>query len=103
MNNLLPGAKKSIPYVADTGTLHIFCLEVKVGLFWACSNIHVESGRVEQGTRWYGWVATLVDAIVQKFRAYILESDKGIEVITYLLAYFFDIKDKPRETILIPK
>ena len=103
MNNLLPGAKKSVPYVTDAGTLHIIYFCVEVGLFWVYSNIHVENGGVEQGTPWYVWVTTLDDAIVQKFRAYIFESDKGIEVITYLLAYFLDIKDKPREIIFIPR
>lgn len=33
MNNLLPGAKKSVPYVADAGTLHIICFCVEVGSF----------------------------------------------------------------------
>lgn len=33
MNNLLPGAKKSVPYVTDAGTLHIIYFCVEVGLF----------------------------------------------------------------------
>lgn len=31
----------------------------------------------------------------QKFRAYLLDSDKGMDVMAYLLCYGLEIKDKP--------
>lgn len=61
----------------------------------------MENGGIEQGAHGYVLSDHLVDAIIQKFRAYILESDKGVEIITYLLAYFLDIKDKPREHVFL--
>ena len=35
--------------------------------------------------------------INQKFRAYILESDRSMDLVAYLLCYCLEIKDKPRE------
>lgn len=31
----------------------------------------------------------------QKFRAYLLDSEKGMDVMAYLLCYGLEIKDKP--------
>lgn len=33
--------------------------------------------------------------MLQKFRAYLLESDKAVDVLAYLLCYSLEIKDKP--------
>lgn len=35
----------------------------------------------------------------QKFRAYLLDSDKTTDVLAYLLCYGLDIKDKPRTSL----
>lgn len=35
----------------------------------------------------------------QKFRAYLLDSDKATDVLAYLLCYGLDIKDKPRTSL----
>jgi hypothetical protein len=32
----------------------------------------------------------------QKFRAYLLDSDKAVDVLAHLLCYGLEIKDKPR-------
>jgi len=32
---------------------------------------------------------------LQKFRAYLLEQDKSMDILAYLLCYFLDIKDRP--------
>lgn len=37
--------------------------------------------------------------IFQKFRAYLLDSDKAADVLAYLLCYGLDIKDKPRKSL----
>lgn len=36
---------------------------------------------------------------LQKFRAYLLDSDKATDVLAYLLCYALDIKDKPRTSV----
>ncbi|KAF7968571.1 hypothetical protein HWV62_30117 [Athelia sp. TMB] len=61
VNNLLPGAKKSIPYISDT-----------VIFLWKMLELN------------------------KKFRLYVLETEKGTDIVAYLLAYFIDIKDKPQ-------
>ncbi|KZP20792.1 hypothetical protein FIBSPDRAFT_919775 [Athelia psychrophila] len=61
VNNLLPGAKKSIPYISDT-----------VIFLWKMLELN------------------------KKFRLYVLESEKGTDIVAYVLAYFIDIKDKPQ-------
>jgi hypothetical protein len=32
---------------------------------------------------------------LQKFRAYLLEQEKSMDILAYLLCYFLEIKDKP--------
>ena len=32
---------------------------------------------------------------VQKFRTYLLEQDKSMDILAYFLCYFLEIKDKP--------
>jgi hypothetical protein len=35
----------------------------------------------------------------QKFRLYLLDSDKAMDIVAYLLCYGLDIKDKPRKRL----
>ena len=37
----------------------------------------------------------------QKFRAYVLDSEKAVDILVYLLCYGLEIKDKPRESLHI--
>ena len=37
----------------------------------------------------------------QKFRAYLLDSDKAMDVLAYLLCYSLEIKDKPGKLLLV--
>lgn len=60
MNNILPGARKSVPYVADN-----------ILLFWKMIELN------------------------KKFRAYVLDSDRAMDLIAYFLCYNLEIKDKP--------
>ncbi|KII88756.1 hypothetical protein PLICRDRAFT_41986 [Plicaturopsis crispa FD-325 SS-3] len=62
INNLLPGAKKSIPYVTET-----------IIFLWKMIELN------------------------KKFRAYVLESDKAVDIVAYLLCYSLEIKDKPQQ------
>ncbi|KAF8212473.1 high-temperature-induced dauer-formation protein-domain-containing protein [Mycena galopus ATCC 62051] len=62
MNILLPGAKKSVPYINET-----------VIFFWKMIELN------------------------KKFRAYLLESDKSMDVVAYLLCYALEIKDRPHQ------
>ncbi|KAJ7752084.1 high-temperature-induced dauer-formation protein-domain-containing protein [Mycena metata] len=62
MNNLLPGAKKSVPYINET-----------VILFWKMIELN------------------------KKFRGYLLESEKSMDLVAYLLCYALEIKDKPHQ------
>ncbi|KAG2364450.1 high-temperature-induced dauer-formation protein-domain-containing protein [Suillus spraguei] len=61
-NNLLPGSRKSVPYVPET-----------IVLFWKIIELN------------------------KKFRAYLLDSDKAVDVLAYLLCYSLEIKDKPQQ------
>ncbi|KAF5370556.1 hypothetical protein D9758_001832 [Tetrapyrgos nigripes] len=61
-NNILPGARKSIPYVAEN-----------IIFFWKMIELN------------------------KKFRSYLLESDKSMELVAYLLCYNLEIKDKPQQ------
>ncbi|KAG2146949.1 high-temperature-induced dauer-formation protein-domain-containing protein [Suillus bovinus] len=61
-NNLLPGSRKSVPYVPET-----------IVLFWKIVELN------------------------KKFRAYLLDSDKTVDVLAYLLCYSLEIKDKPQQ------
>ncbi|KAI0033263.1 high-temperature-induced dauer-formation protein-domain-containing protein [Vararia minispora EC-137] len=60
--NLLPGARKSVPYISET-----------IILTWKMIELN------------------------KKFRAYLLEKDKSMDIISYLLCYFLEIKDKPQQ------
>ncbi|EGN94259.1 hypothetical protein SERLA73DRAFT_114402 [Serpula lacrymans var. lacrymans S7.3] len=62
MNNVLPGARKSIPYVPEA-----------IVLFWKMIELN------------------------KKFRAYVLDSDKAVDILAYLLCYSLEIKDKPQQ------
>ncbi|KAF7304736.1 hypothetical protein MKEN_01187700 [Mycena kentingensis (nom. inval.)] len=66
MNNLLPGAKKPVPYMNET-----------VIFFWKMIELN------------------------KKFRAYLFESDKCMDIIGYLLCYALEIKDKPHQHGLV--
>lgn len=96
VNNLLPGAKKSIPYISDTGMLALWYhsnISDQVG-----SYIPLEDAGIEQGTRAVEFIMIVSNnSFLQKFRLYVLESEKGTDIVAYVLAYFIDIKDKPRE------
>lgn len=37
----------------------------------------------------------------KKFRAYLLDSDKAVDILAYLLCYSLEIKDKPRALSLV--
>ena len=37
--------------------------------------------------------------MIQKFRSFVLESDKGMDLVAYLLCYGLEIKDKPGECL----
>ncbi|KAJ7684956.1 high-temperature-induced dauer-formation protein-domain-containing protein [Mycena polygramma] len=62
MNILLPGARKSVPYINET-----------VIFFWKIIELN------------------------KKFRGYLLESDKSMDLVAYLLCYALEIKDKPHQ------
>ncbi|KAH7915968.1 high-temperature-induced dauer-formation protein-domain-containing protein [Hygrophoropsis aurantiaca] len=61
-NDLLPGSRKSVPYVPEA-----------VIFFWKVTELN------------------------KKFRAYLLDSDKVIDILAYLLCYALEIKDKPQQ------
>ncbi|KAI9463392.1 high-temperature-induced dauer-formation protein-domain-containing protein [Russula earlei] len=60
INNVLPGSRKSVPYIVDT-----------IILFWKMIELN------------------------KKFRAYLLEKDKSMDILAYVINYFLEIKDKP--------
>ncbi|KAF9264896.1 hypothetical protein L218DRAFT_925592 [Marasmius fiardii PR-910] len=60
MNNILPGARKSVPYVAEN-----------MLFFWKMIELN------------------------KKFRTYVLDSDRAMDLIAYLLCYNLEVKDKP--------
>ncbi|KAJ6623397.1 high-temperature-induced dauer-formation protein-domain-containing protein [Mycena sp. CBHHK59/15] len=62
MNNLLPGARKSVPYINET-----------IIFFWKMIELN------------------------KKFRSFLLESDKSMDLVAYLLCYALEIKDKPHQ------
>ncbi|KAJ7098145.1 high-temperature-induced dauer-formation protein-domain-containing protein [Mycena belliarum] len=62
MNNLLPGARKSVPYINET-----------VIFFWKMIELN------------------------KKFRGFLLESDKAMDLVAYLLCYALEIKDKAHQ------
>ncbi|KAJ7285605.1 high-temperature-induced dauer-formation protein-domain-containing protein [Mycena rebaudengoi] len=62
MNNLLPGARKSVPYINET-----------VIFLWKMIELN------------------------RKFRAFVLESERSMDVVAYLLCYALEIKDKPHQ------
>ncbi|KAJ7470526.1 high-temperature-induced dauer-formation protein-domain-containing protein [Mycena latifolia] len=62
MNILLPGARKSVPYINET-----------VIFFWKMIELN------------------------KKFRAFLLDSDKAMDLVAYLLCYALEIKDKPHQ------
>ncbi|VDB97691.1 unnamed protein product [Peniophora sp. CBMAI 1063] len=62
INNVLPGARKSVPYIPET-----------ILLFWKMIELN------------------------KKFRVYLLEQEKSMDIVCYLLCYFLEIKDKPQQ------
>ncbi|KAN0141309.1 High-temperature-induced dauer-formation domain containing protein [Lactarius tabidus] len=62
INNMLPGSRRSVPYVVET-----------IILFWKMIELN------------------------KKFRSYLLEQDKSMDVLVYLLCYFLEVKDKPEQ------
>ncbi|KAI0362682.1 hypothetical protein OH77DRAFT_1500300 [Trametes cingulata] len=62
LHGLLPGSKKSVPYMVEA-----------VIFLWKMLELN------------------------KKFRAYLLDSEKGMDVMAYLLCYGLEIKDKPEQ------
>lgn len=62
INNMLPGSRRSVPYVVET-----------IILFWKMIELN------------------------KKFRSYLLEQDKSMDVLVYLLCYFLEIREKPEQ------
>ncbi|EIW60587.1 uncharacterized protein TRAVEDRAFT_119582 [Trametes versicolor FP-101664 SS1] len=62
LHGLLPGSKKSVPYMVEA-----------VVFLWKMLELN------------------------KKFRAYLLDSDKGMDIMAYLLCYGLEIKDKPEQ------
>ncbi|RXW24176.1 hypothetical protein EST38_g1654 [Candolleomyces aberdarensis] len=62
MNNLLPGARKPVPYVHEA-----------ILFFWKMIELN------------------------KKFQKYVLESDKCMDLVGYLLSYCVEVKDKPHQ------
>ncbi|OBZ75188.1 Hid-1 family protein P27G11.12 [Grifola frondosa] len=62
VNNLLPGSRKSVPYIVET-----------IAFFWKIIELN------------------------KKFRAYVLDSDRAMDILAYLLCYGIEIKDKPEQ------
>ena len=54
----------------------------------------LENDRAEQG---WALVSFLPQSLtkLQKFRAYVLDSDSSLDILGYLLCYGLEIKDKP--------
>ncbi|KAI0060891.1 hypothetical protein BV25DRAFT_1806699 [Artomyces pyxidatus] len=62
INNLLPGSRRSVPYIVDT-----------IIFLWKMVELN------------------------KKFRLYLLDQDKAMDILAYLLCYFLEIKDKPQQ------
>ncbi|KAI0303392.1 high-temperature-induced dauer-formation protein-domain-containing protein [Multifurca ochricompacta] len=62
INNMLPGSRRSVPYIVDT-----------IILFWKMIELN------------------------KKFRAYLLEQEKSMDILAYLLCLFLETKDKPEQ------
>ncbi|KIK59645.1 hypothetical protein GYMLUDRAFT_44080 [Collybiopsis luxurians FD-317 M1] len=62
MNNILPGARRSTPFIAEN-----------VIFFWKMIELN------------------------KRFRAYVLDSDQGTDLVAYILCYSLEIKDKPQQ------
>ncbi|KAK7043695.1 hypothetical protein VNI00_008306 [Paramarasmius palmivorus] len=62
MNNILPGARKSVPYIAEN-----------ILFFWKMIELN------------------------KKFRAYVLDSEKAMDLVAFMLCYNLEIKDKPQQ------
>ncbi|KAL0567514.1 hypothetical protein V5O48_014482 [Marasmius crinis-equi] len=61
-NNILPGARKSMPYVTEN-----------IIFLWKMIELN------------------------KKFRAYVLDSERAMDLIAYLLCYNLEVKDKPQQ------
>ncbi|KAI0078173.1 hypothetical protein K474DRAFT_1683933 [Panus rudis PR-1116 ss-1] len=62
MSNLLPGSRKSVPYMLET-----------IIFFWKMIDLN------------------------KKFRAYVVDSDKAMDIMAYLMCYGLEIKDKTEQ------
>ncbi|KAI0340618.1 hypothetical protein BDW22DRAFT_1360028 [Trametopsis cervina] len=62
IHNLLPGSRKSVPYIAEA-----------VIFFWKMIELN------------------------KKFRAHLLDSERAMDILAYLLCYGLEIKDKPEQ------
>ncbi|KAI6038982.1 high-temperature-induced dauer-formation protein-domain-containing protein [Pisolithus marmoratus] len=78
-NNILPGSKKSIPYIPET-----------IILFWKM----IELNKVCFGKNLLGYSDEMFS---QKFRAYVLDSDGAMDILAYLFSYGLEIKDRPQQ------
>lgn len=63
------------------------------------SDLPLENAGVEQGLH-FVVIRTIVSnkLLPQKYRLFVLESEKGTDIVAYVLAFFIDIKDKPRKS-----
>ena len=97
INNMLPGSRRSVPYIVDTSECGWpFCGTCPdrglVILFWKM----IELNKVRGSDH----IPTLrnfepIPPSLQKFRTYLLEQDKSMDILVYFLCYFLEIKDKP--------
>lgn len=62
VNNLLPGSRRSVPYIIET-----------IVFFWKMIELN------------------------RKFRVYLLDLEKSMDIVAYLLCYTLEIKDKPQQ------
>ena len=95
INNMLPGSRRSVPYFVDTSEGWQSFYEDMI--LQMSSHFVLENDRIKQGMG-----ATLLTcarcrahATFQKFRTYLLEQEKSMDILAYLLCHFLEVKDKP--------
>ena len=94
---MLPGSRRSVPYIVDTSECGWpFCGTCPdrglVILFWKM----IELNKVRGSDH----IPTLRDfepipSSLQKFRTYLFEQDRSMDILAYFLCHFLEIKDKP--------
>jgi hypothetical protein len=95
INNMLPGSRRSVPYFVDTSEgRQSFYQDMVLQM---SSHPLLENDRTKQGMG----VAILTcawcqaQATFQTFRSYLLEQEKSMDILAYLLCQFLEVKDKP--------